>query len=333
VDASIRILVSNGCIVAQDICENNLPIYDVHTQYRYSQGGQALASCRDQGERMFWVTTVLQSLVLPPGIFIVLGLVVVLLIAGRKARAAMWVALVALVAGLALSVEPVSNALLLPLENRYEPLTGAPAESGEGESEDATATERSLPERVQGATHIVVLGGGTVPGSPEATASTLHPDALKRAVYSHQLHWELGLPVVLTGGRAAGLEDAPPEAQVAADLLLSLGSTQDQLLLETESRDTWENAQFVDGMICNSRVILVTSAYHMTRAVRSFAAHGFTVIPAPTDYKAERGGYRFVSFLPSIESFRESTIALHEYLGLLYYRFRTPDPERAVVRP
>ncbi|MFP4484389.1 MAG: YdcF family protein, partial [Spirochaetaceae bacterium] len=201
----------------------------------------------------------------------------------------------------------------------------APEDSGEDGADDAEA-------RINAASHIVVLGGGTVQGSPEAPEGTLKPDAMKRAVYGHQLHMAYGRLVVLTGGPPAGYPDAPSEARVAADLLLSLGSTEEQLLLEAESRDTWENARYVDAMICNETVILVTSAYHMARAVRSFAAHGFTVVPAPTDYKAKRGGYSFLSFLPSIESLRNSSIALHEYLGILYYRLRTPDPEDAVVR-
>ena len=294
---------------------------------------------------MFWVAAVVQELILPPGIFIVLGIVVVILIAARKSRVAMWIGLVAVVAALALSLEPVATGLLAPLENRYAPLPplAAADDATDTDARDADAEEAddgeqptdaadAVARRIDAASHIVVLGGGTVLGSPETRQGTLKPDAMKRAVYGHQLHMAYGLPVVLTGGTPAGYPDEPPEAQVAADLLLSLGSTQEQLRLETESRDTWENARYVDALICNETVVLVTSAYHMARAVRSFAAHGFTVVPAPTDYKAKRGGYSFLSFLPSIESLRESTTALHEYLGFLYYRFRTPDPEDAVAR-
>ncbi len=279
---------------------------------------------------MFWIARVLQTLILPPGLFVLIAALVVLFLALRKARVALWLSVLALVAGLALSLEPVAAALILPLESRYQALSPVYA-SGEAFTDSSVpeSSEREIPEE---ASHIVVLGGGSEINSPEAEAGTLATDALKRTVYGHQLHMSSGLPVVLTGGRPAGRPDAPAEAELAAALMRSLGSTEEQLLLESESRDTWENARYVDGLICNETVVLVTSAYHMPRAVRSFAAHGFMVVPAPTDYKAERAGYTLDSFLPSIQSLYESTRALHEYLGLAYYRFRTPDPQESLVK-
>jgi uncharacterized SAM-binding protein YcdF (DUF218 family) len=300
---------------------------------------------------MFWIARILQTLILPPGLFLLIAAVVVVLLSFRKLRIALWLTVVALLAGCALSLEPVAAALILPLENRHAPLArsyaageaaevaanaaagdaeavgeAANAAAGDSKRADADASpgeDRLIPDE---ASHIVVLGGGTEIGSPEAVGGTLATDALKRAVYAQQLHMSTGLPVVLTGGRPPGFPEAPAEAELASDLLRSLGSSDEQLLLETESRDTWENARYVDGLICNETIVLVTSAYHMPRAVRSFAAHGFTVVPAPTDYKGERAGYTVDSFLPSIHAFHDSTTALHEYMGLLYYRLRTAEP-------
>lgn len=265
---------------------------------------------------MYWLTTVLQSLIVPPGLFILFGIFVVVFLAFRRNRVALWLSVVGLVLALALSLEPVAGLLLRPLEDRYAPVSLE-------EGLDA------LPEDVS---HIVLLGGGSVPGAPEAPGGSLSPDALKRAVYAHRWHMQTGVPLLVTGGAPPGLEDALSEAEITRDLMLSLGATEDQFILESRSRDTWENALYSDELISNATILLVTSAYHMPRAVRSFAAFGFTVVPAPTDYKVNRTGFTLQSFLPSLESFRESAIAVHEYLGLLYYRFRTPDVERSVLQ-
>jgi uncharacterized SAM-binding protein YcdF (DUF218 family) len=57
----------------------------------------------------------------------------------------------------------------------------------------------------------------------------------------------------------------------------------------------------------------------MPRAVLSFRKEGLSVLPAPTDYKANRSPYTIADFLPTSEAFANSYKALHEYLGLVGY--------------
>jgi len=85
------------------------------------------------------------------------------------------------------------------------------------------------------------------------------------------------------------------------------------------SRTTRENARFAARLSGSPSVILVTSAYHMPRAVLSFRKEGVSVLPAPTDYKANRSPYTIADFLPTSEAFANSYKALHEYLGLVGY--------------
>ncbi len=69
-------------------------------------------------------------------------------------------------------------------------------------------------------------------------------------------------------------------------------------------------------------VIVVTSAYHMPRAVLAFESAGVRFVPAPTDYRACRGRYDILGFTPSFGCLAESCQAIREYAGLVWYRLR-----------
>jgi len=206
----------------------------------------------------------------------------------------------------AVSIQPVSDFLLKPLENAWPPLS--------------EYLDKDWPQA------IIVLGGGTVQGSPEAGKGkdTLSADALKRAVYAYTLRDTFAVPIVFTGGKVFDYAQEP-EAAAAGRLFESLGLDSERIILETKSRNTWENARecaklFSEEKIEIKRAILVTSAYHVKRGVYCFERNGIYVMPAPTDYKCERGRrYDFLSFMPSMMSLQNTYFALHEYVGLLYY--------------
>ena len=86
-------------------------------------------------------------------------------------------------------------------------------------------------------------------------------------------------------------------------------------LIEDKSKDTYQNAYF-SAKIAPKSIYLVTSAYHMPRSYLLFSHFGFSIIPAPTDYKSGKG-YELINFLPSYGGFEKVYLALHEYLGLL----------------
>jgi uncharacterized SAM-binding protein YcdF (DUF218 family) len=198
-----------------------------------------------------------------------------------------------------LSVEPVQDLLLFPLENRYPPLSG----------------------EAPGAQAIVVLGGGTVQASPEAGEGrdSLSAHSLKRLVYAFGLRDRYPAVYILSGGKVFDYGQET-EADVAARFLVSLGLPPERVKTETESRNTWQNARSAAGFGYR-KVVLVTSAWHMPRSVFCFEKNGISVIPAPTDYYCARNSkYDLLSFLPSMGAFLGTTTALHEYLGILSYR-------------
>jgi len=99
--------------------------------------------------------------------------------------------------------------------------------------------------------------------------------------------------------------------------------TQDLILLEDRSRDTLENAQFSKAL-CQAqgfrRPIVVTSALHIRRTQLSFEKAGLAALFYPAGFRTwENKTYGWSAFLP--QSYDPFSEALHEYLGLLAYRF------------
>ena len=70
------------------------------------------------------------------------------------------------------------------------------------------------------------------------------------------------------------------------------------------------------------RILLVTSAWHMRRAARDFERQGFTVIPAPADFRSLDSGTGIGRWLPGAEALALSQVALKEYLGYWYESLR-----------
>src|SRR4030067_3176381 len=98
--------------------------------------------------------------------------------------------------------------------------------------------------------------------------------------------------IVFSGGDAGILHRPGNEAEGAEPLLTALGVAHDRLILEAKSRDTYENAAFLKEELTRlgelgpgERWLLITSAYHMPRAMGAFRAAGFDVEPWPVDYR------------------------------------------------
>jgi uncharacterized SAM-binding protein YcdF (DUF218 family) len=252
---------------------------------------------------MVALSAFLTTVFLSPLVFALLLAVVIVLVALRKRVAAFWVLGAATFCLLALSMAPVRDMLLRPLERRYPALqTAAP-----------------------GVDAVVVLGGGVIDGSTDAGGQpSLTAESLKRVVYGYQLARTLGVPVVVSGGRvwkAAGQS----EAEVASTTLVRLGMPPALIIKEGKSRTTWENAVEVSGILAARgarRIALVTSAYHMPRAMLAFSRRGVSCVPAPTDYKSQYGPTVFVEALPRFESLTDSFKAMREYLGIVQYAAR-----------
>lgn len=268
------------------------------------------------------ISKILQVFLFPPGLFIVLSAAGFVFFLIRKRRLAVILLSLSLGFMYLLSTGPVAELLLLPLENRHPPLEGGPEYAAASILPADTAAAAGIP--------VVVLGGGAVARSPaEAYKASPSAEALKRLVYAVRIRKALdtrtagGGLLVISGGTVYPREGAEPESAASKRVAAALGMPKSGIIAETSSRNTYENGVETKKIIPDTdTLILVTSAYHMVRSVRCFEAQGFTVIPAPTDYKIDRGGGTVMEKLPSIGSLQASAAALREYWGLLYYRLR-----------
>ena len=248
------------------------------------------------------LTKIASALILPPGGNILLGIIG--LAVWRRARLlALLLCMLSFGGLLVLSMPAVGNALLADLE-RFP----------------ARAPGASVPSEV-GA--IVVLGGGIDTNAPEYGGETLSAGALQRVRYAARLHKETGLPIAASDGVVLR-EAATPGAKLMRDVLVEEFGVAVRWVEDT-SRNTQENADNVTRMLAAEGIgaaLIVTHALHMPRALEAFERAGMIVYAAPTGFKAGAGGRGVFDWLPSIEGLAESTRALHEQLGRIWYRLR-----------
>jgi uncharacterized SAM-binding protein YcdF (DUF218 family) len=211
-------------------------------------------------------------------------------------------AVLLLIAGLS----PLGNALILPLEDRYPRanLDEPPPPSG-----------------------IVVLGGAEdrLVGSARH-APTLNEAGERMMETAMLAHRYPEAKIAFSGGDAGILYKSDSEAAGAAALLTALGIPRDRLILEANARDTYENAVFLKQelkklgeLAPDKRWLLITSAYHMPRAVGAFRKAGFDIEPWPVDYRTRGRADLTRPFDKVSEGLRRVDVATREWVGLLAY--------------
>lgn len=213
---------------------------------------------------------------------------------GRR-RAATWLLGCAAALAYLSALAPVGQALLAPLENQYPPLAADAA--------------------LQGIGNIVVLGSGYMPRDAIPVTAALDADGLARIVEGLRLARRIpGVRLIVTGGATPGYT---PGALGYAALARDFGVSDASLVVLQAPRDTGAEAVAVAALLGATPFVLVTSAYHMPRAVRLMRRAGAHPVPAATGQHAGafpgRGWYRV---LPTSAALHDTELALHEYLGL-----------------
>ncbi len=206
---------------------------------------------------------------------------------------------------LAVSFDPLSRVLLRPLADRYPCL----------------AADGRAPASARGVKWIVVLGGGYRPDASLASTSRLTSSALARLVEGVRL-WRLlpGARLILSGGAWRG---GCSEADIMAALAQELGVPRDAIVLEGESLDTKDQAALVKRLAGEKRIILVTSAYHMPRALALFRKQNLRPIPAPVGERGRPYYGPFWGWTPfSGRAMQRTRRAVREYLGLAWAKMR-----------
>ena len=192
------------------------------------------------------------------------------------------------------SITPSADLIIRPLESRY------------GADQD-----------FQDLNYVVLLTGGM-----KNTKTGLGESTMFRAVEAFQIYSRSsGKPYIIVSGDDPFLSFS--SARKIADFLESLGVDEKKIIVESESNTTFQSAKEVEKIVGESRFALVTSAYHMPRAMYSFEKHGLHPIPFPADFKAEEN-YGIFDFFPQADNLRKCNLAFHEYFGLIYYSFKNP---------
>jgi uncharacterized SAM-binding protein YcdF (DUF218 family) len=183
--------------------------------------------------------------------------------------------------------------------------------------------ETGIPEGadLSAAQAIVVLGSGIHFGDGAAVPDTLGPQSLERVVYGAEAYRHLHRPVAVSGGRDLGsqmAEAALMRAALERDFAVPVTWADDQ------SRTTYENALYTAQLLSTdhiTKIVIVTHAWHMPRALWAFERVGLKPLPwpAPRDFVRLP---RIDDVLPSIAALHDSYHALHEMIGGAYYRLR-----------
>lgn len=167
---------------------------------------------------------------------------------------------------------------------------------------------------------IVVLSGGSRYDTVEYGGDTVGRFTLERVRYGAWLARKLGKPLLVAGGAPDG---GRPEGQLMRETLEREFGVKVRWV-EDRSENTWENAHFSAALLKKegiSRIYLVSHAWHLPRALPAFEHEGLRVVPAGTGYSRGHGP-RPLDFVPSAKGLYDSYLAMHEGIGLVWYRIR-----------
>lgn len=216
----------------------------------------------------------------------------------RRQRTARTCAIASAVILIVLGFTPASIWMMHPIEN---------------------ATARGpLPRHIDG---ILILGGGTNGEIYKDRGTATPAQGMTRLAAGYTLARQHPEARVVFSGGPFPLSDPDSEAGAARSLLIGLGLDQSRIILEPASRNTWENFINTRAMVkpkAGEKWVLVTSAFHMPRALAIASRVKWPMIPWPSDYTTSMDSdYDYTDFSDNLE---RTDLAVHEAIGLLAYR-------------
>ncbi len=114
-----------------------------------------------------------------------------------------------------------------------------------------------------------------------------------------------------------------PEGELLREFAIDRGISPKQILLTGNAQNTDQEAQAVKDLLReNKKIALVTSAFHMPRALKVFEARGLSVTPYAVDFSGQTKRFTVMDFLPSAGALSQNSRFLREMLGRLYYALK-----------
>ncbi len=246
----------------------------------------------------------MQPWLLPPG-FNILILVIGFFYCFISRRKGMFITFLGIISLWLLSTPIIAYNLINLLQNKYAMLQ--PADLDKPPIQQA----------------IVVLGGGDTVEAEYNNKHTVSDATLHRLQYAAYLYNKTHLPIVVSGGKSI----AYPESE--ADLMANILRENYQItvaLKEDQSTNTADEGRLLAPLLKKNHfdhVYLVTNAWHMPRSMAIFQHEKIQATPAPMGYYVYGPGYAFISLMPDIHALAASSVALHEYFGLLWFKMST----------
>lgn len=250
------------------------------------------------------LTRAVSALLLPPLNLILLAALGGLLLRRGHRRSGGTLIALSLVVLAALSTPIVAHGLLGRLQAGVPALTPAAAVQTKAQA-------------------IVILGSGRLANAPEyGGLDQPGSSTLGRLRYGARLHTQMGLPILVTGGS--------PERRPDSEAVLMTRSLRDDFKVpvrweEGDSDNTEQNARNSARILKQAgvrRILLVSDAWHLPRALPMFQDQGLQVVPAPTNFVMAPTMPAVQAWLPQAPALNLSWIALHEWTGIAWYALR-----------
>jgi uncharacterized SAM-binding protein YcdF (DUF218 family) len=249
----------------------------------------------------FLLAKIIGFFALPSNFLITIGLLGLVMMLTRFARAGRRLAVASLLLLAAFGLSPLGNALILPLEERFP----------------AWDSARGAPDG------IVVLGGAfDTLVSPARGELSLNEAAERLTAVAELARRYPAAKIVFSGGSGRLFYEGALEADLARRLFESFGIERDRVAVDDRSRDTAENASFTKAIAAprpGERWLLVTSAHHMPRAVGTFRRVGFNVEAYPVDWRTRGEADLLRPFQSLGDGLRRTDTAVREWVGLVIY--------------
>jgi len=258
---------------------------------------------------MFWLKKILSAFLLPMPFTLIAGVLgIALLFTRRWKRAGQVLLAFAVLALLVASNRWVSNRLSWALESSY----AAMPEYSPG---------AQLPASLAACRYVVVLGSGHSAGSDWPALTRLCASGRARLVEGVRVLRLVPAAQLVVSGPIDN--EGPAHARILADAAVSLGVERSRIVLIEDALDTEQEVARVRRIAGDAPVALITSAWHMPRAMALGAAAGLHAVPCPADFLTIRSDHWHLSdYSWDVKALEQSNWAVHEFLGLWWAKLR-----------
>ena len=251
----------------------------------------------------YYLSKIVWFLIVPSNFFPLVSLFGILLLwKTRWRKTGAFFSLGGLLALFVCGLAPVANIVMLPLEERFPTFSGSD-------------------EPVAG---IIVLGGSAMPEESAARNQLVLNEAGERIVALGDLARRYPqAKIVFSGGGGTLFRDHVSEAETVTRFASTIGVDPARILIEANSRTTAENATYTRKLVDpkpSERWLLVTSAWHMPRAMGTFRKAGFSVTAYPVDFRTSGWQDALRTFAFNSEGLRRLDTGTKEWIGLIGYR-------------